>query len=132
MATQLTESPVITMGIGVGQTSATYTMQEGNWKIIDVWGRVTTAGSVAVAATVTLKKNTSITIAPFGAGVMYAPNAAGTAVAALQKNSALGTVFRPSLFTSSSTAPVLAQGDVLTLASDTAGAIEVYVKLARV
>ena len=132
MATQLTESPVITMGIGVGQTSATYTMQEGNWKIIDVWGRVTSAGSVAAAATVTLKKGTATTIAPVGAGVMYAPASAGTSVVALQKNSAAGTVFRPSLFTSSSTSPVLAQGDVLTLASDTAGAIEVYVKLARV
>lgn len=132
MATQLTESPVITMGIGVGQTSATYVMQEGNWKIVDVWGRVTTAGSVAAGATVTLKKGASTFIAPVGVGVMYAPAAAGTSVVALQKNSAAGTVFRPSTFTSSTTSPVLSQGETLTLASDTAGAIEVYVSLVRV
>ena len=129
MAVAQTSTCVVTLG---GGSSAQYVMQEGNWKVIDVKGKVLVAGSVAAAATVTVKKNVSTGIAPVGTGVMSATTAAGTAVAALQKNSAAGTVFSPTTFTSTTTSPLLAQGDTLDLASDTGGQIEVYVTLQRV
>ena len=124
MAVPQTSTCVVTLG---GGASASYTMQESNWKVIDVVGKVTVAGSVAANATVTISKNTSTGIAPVGAGFMAI--AAGTQ---LQKNSGAGTVFRPSTITASSSSPVLLQGDVLSLASDTAGQVEVYITLQRV
>jgi len=123
MAVPQTSTCVVTLG---GGASASYTMQESNWKVIDVWGKVLVAG-VGAGAVVSISKNVSTGIAPVGAGFMAI--SAGTQ---LQKGSAAGTTFRPSTFTSSATSPVLAQGDTLNLSSDTGGQVEVYITLQRV
>lgn len=125
MAVPQTSTCVVTLGAG---TSASYTMLEPNWKVIDVQGKVLVAGSLAANAAVAVTKNGSIPIAPLAGSFVYI-EAAGTQ---LQKNSAAGTRFRPVTFTSSATNPVLLQGDTLNLTSDTGGQVEVYITLQRV
>lgn len=123
MAVPQTSTCVVTLG---GGASASYTMQEGNWKVIRCEGKVVVAGSAAANATVEIKKNASL-LYPFTGGVMAVP--AGTQ---LQKNNAAGVPFFPTAVPPSQTLCTLAQFDTLNLTSDTAGQVEVYITLQRV
>lgn len=123
MAVPQTSTCVVTLG---GGASASYTMQEGNWKLIGCQGKVKVAGALAANASVVVSKGV-IPVYPAGAGIMSIP--AGTQ---LQKNTPAGTPFFPSLVIASDTGATLAQGDVLSLTSDTAGQVEVYITLQRV
>lgn len=123
MAVPQTSTCVVTLG---ATTSASYVMQEGNWKLIGCSGKIKVASAVAGNATITVSKN-GTAVYPAAGGVMNLP--AGTQI---QKNSPAGTPFSPTLVVASDTVATLAQGDTLSLASDTTGQVEVYITLQRV
>lgn len=123
MSVPQTSTCVVTLG---GGASSSYVMQEGNWKLIDCSGKIKVASVVAGNAAIIVSKN-GTAVFPAAGGVMNLP--AGTQI---QKNSPAGTPFSPTLVVASDTVATLAQGDTLSLTSDTTGQVEVYITLQRV